>query len=120
MNSYMQAPLIPIQIERESPSHPWGFRLQGGADFKLTLSIKKVTQNSPAYNHLHAGDVLIGINGRDATMYTHQQAFDEIKNSGYQLNLMVRKGQYSLLKPVRPATKFNNQGVPVQNAYKRF
>ena len=23
MNSYMQAPLIPIQIERESPSHPW-------------------------------------------------------------------------------------------------
>ncbi len=39
----LTAPMIPICLERGDSSMPWGFRLQGGADYRLCLSVKKVT-----------------------------------------------------------------------------
>ena len=39
-------PTIPVQLERSSLDQNWGFRLQGGADFRLPLSIKKVRMTS--------------------------------------------------------------------------
>ena len=68
-----------------------GFRLQGGADYRLHLSVKKVTPNTPAHNRLHQGDVIVGIQGSDATPLSHQQATDLIRMAGPQLSLMVRK-----------------------------
>ena len=38
----LTAPMIPICLERGDSSMPWGFRLQGGADYRLCLSVKKV------------------------------------------------------------------------------
>ena len=38
----LTAPMIPICLERGDGSMPWGFRLQGGADYRLCLSVKKV------------------------------------------------------------------------------
>lgn len=35
-------PTVPVLLERSSLDQSWGFRLQGGADFRLPLSIKKV------------------------------------------------------------------------------
>ena len=35
-------PTMPVLLERSSLNQSWGFRLQGGADFRLPLSIKKV------------------------------------------------------------------------------
>ena len=37
----MSAP-VTIQLQRMSTMQPWGFRLQGGQDFRQELSIKKV------------------------------------------------------------------------------
>ncbi len=34
-----------FQLKREDYSQPWGFRIQGGADYRLYLSVKKVIQN---------------------------------------------------------------------------
>ncbi len=34
---------VTIQLQRMHPSQPWGFRLQGGQDFREELSVKKVT-----------------------------------------------------------------------------
>jgi C-terminal processing protease CtpA/Prc len=87
----MTAPMIPIYIERQDPTQSWGFRLQGGSDYRLSLSVKKVVPNSPAYNRLHPGDVIVAIQGQDATSLSHQQSHDLIKDSGNSLNLMVRK-----------------------------
>jgi hypothetical protein len=39
------SPLIPVVLEREDQSQPWGFRIQGGADYRLYLSVKKVRLN---------------------------------------------------------------------------
>ena len=85
------APMIPIILERQDPSVPWGIRLQGGTDYRLHLSVKKVSPNSPAHNKLHAGDVIVGIQGTDVSNFTHQQGSDLIKMSGCALNLLVRK-----------------------------
>ena len=38
-------PTIPLLIERSSLDERWGFRLQGGADFRIPLSIKKVSNS---------------------------------------------------------------------------
>ena len=65
--------------------------MQGGADYRLLLSVKKVTPNSFAYNRLHPGDVIVAIQGHDATSLSHQQGHDLIKMAGLTLNLMVRK-----------------------------
>ena len=46
----LTAPMIPILLERQDISQPWGFRLQGGADYRLLLSVKKILPNTPAHN----------------------------------------------------------------------
>ena len=51
----------------------------------------KVNPNTPAFNRLHVGDVIVSINGTDAAMLTHLQAHELIKSAGYNLNLVVRK-----------------------------
>jgi hypothetical protein len=35
-------PATPIFLERSGLDQSWGFRLQGGTDYRLPLSIKKV------------------------------------------------------------------------------
>lgn len=87
----MTAPMIPIVLERPDINQAWGFRLQGGSDYRLSLSVKKVLPNTPAHNRLHPGDVIVAIQGQDATGMSHQQSHDLIKSSGNALNLMVRK-----------------------------
>jgi C-terminal processing protease CtpA/Prc len=106
-----------------------------------------VTQNTPAANHLHVGDVIIQINGNDATRLTHQQSHDLIANAGLALTLQIRKGQYQVIKATQKPIKYTQTGIiikislsfknilnlistlkghtnltilPVQNAYKRF
>ena len=34
-----------VILQRDSESIPWGFRIQGGADYKEPLSVKKVSHN---------------------------------------------------------------------------
>lgn len=106
-----------------------------------------MTQNTPAANHLHVGDVIIQINGNDATRLTHQQSHDLIANAGLALTLQIRKGQYQVIKATQKPIKYTQTGIiikislslknilnliftlkghtnltilPVQNAYKRF
>ena len=47
------SPLIPVVLEREDQSQPWGFRIQGGADYRLYLSVKKVAQFRLFNDHIY-------------------------------------------------------------------
>jgi len=89
-----------VNMERTDPNQSWGFRLQGGVDFRERLSIKKVTPNTPAATvQLRPGDAIISIGGYDAQQLTHNQASQMIKSAGYMLQMTVDKGACSTIKP---------------------
>lgn len=81
-----------LTIQRHNEQQPWGFRLQGGKDFRMQLSIKKVERGSPCEGALKPGDAILAIGGNDATTLTHGQAQNLIKAAGNMLQMTVRKG----------------------------
>ncbi|CAF3272008.1 unnamed protein product [Rotaria socialis] len=122
-------PATPVELERSSLDQSWGFRLQGGADFRLPLSIKKVIPNSPSHNKIHPGDAVALIDGQDASSMTHNDAENLIRNS-LRLQLVVRRGQLNTIRPTKGTVKFNAAPNPrtnsalnntvTQNNYRRF
>jgi len=101
----MAAPLT-VQLRRNDAMTSWGFRLQGGTDFRAELSVKKVAPNTPAAQAgLNSGDAIVAINNYDTRQMTHGQASQIIKSSGNVLTMHVHKGHggmSSLLKPTGP------------------
>ncbi|CAF0918454.1 unnamed protein product [Didymodactylos carnosus] len=107
---YSALATMPLLLERSGLDQSWGFRLQGGADFRSGLSVKKVTANSPAHNKIYPGDGLVFIEGRDTSKMSHSEAEELIRNSF--------RGQYNFIRPVRPAVRFTQPGhnmVPALN-----
>lgn len=99
----MAAP-VTIQLQRTDSRQPWGFRLQGGRDFREPLSVKKVDPNTPAHGQLHAGDGIAAIGGYDSSQLTHAQASQMIRQAGVVLQLSIQKGLLSIrtIKPTGP------------------
>jgi len=96
-----------ISMKRSDRGVAWGFRLQGGTDFRIPLSIKKVTSDSPAgVSGLTDGDIIHQINGIPATEITHQQGINMIKSAGLELNLVAERQQASIIKPTMNPQKF--------------
>ncbi|CAF4123171.1 unnamed protein product [Rotaria socialis] len=84
---------VTVHLGREGTERPWGFRLQGGSDFSIPLSIQLVNPDTPAHAYgINAGDQVIAINGRNVANVTHQEAKMEITRSGNELELTVIKG----------------------------
>ncbi len=50
-----------------------------------------MTSGTPAHQKLHQGDVIVGIQGHDATMMSHQECHDFIASAGNSITLMIRK-----------------------------
>lgn len=98
----MAGPVTTVNLNRPSPHMSWGFRLQGGTDFRQELSVKKVEPNSPAHGQLNQGDAILSIGGYDARQMTHAQASQMIKNSTTSLQLTLQKGQFRSIKPTGP------------------
>ena len=40
---------IKVTLQRDSLQTPWGFRLQGGADFRTPFSVNKVTARQRSF-----------------------------------------------------------------------
>lgn len=59
--------------------------------YGILILLNQVTPNSPASNHLNAGDVIMAIEGKDCTRLTHQQSHDMIASCPHVLNLMIKK-----------------------------
>eukprot|EP00918_Siedleckia_nematoides_P062437 GHVU01136152.1.p1 GENE.GHVU01136152.1~~GHVU01136152.1.p1 ORF type:complete len:111 (+),score=8.47 GHVU01136152.1:370-702(+) len=98
---------VQIQIQRQGPMQPWGFRLQGGRDFRMELSVKKVSPNTPAQGKVQPGDAIKSIGGYDATQMTHRQASEMIQNTGQVLQLTVQKGMYDFGRQSKGLIKFS-------------
>lgn len=80
-----------VVLYRDSLHTPWGFRLEGGQDFKQPLTIQRVFQGSPAASDLLRGDVITAIHNEDARFLQHQEANDLIRNSGGSLTLGIKR-----------------------------
>ncbi|XP_077353492.1 PDZ and LIM domain protein 5b isoform X4 [Festucalex cinctus] len=74
-------------------SAPWGFRLQGGKDFGLPLTISRLTDGGKAAKaNMSIGDVILSINGISADSMSHLEAQNKIKASSVNLSLNLQRG----------------------------
>ncbi|THD24401.1 PDZ and LIM domain protein 2 [Fasciola hepatica] len=82
-----------VALRRHSSANPWGFRVQGGSDYKLQLTVCKAStqSGSPSEGVLHRGDAIISINGESARNLSHEQATEKIKSSGTDLQLTIAR-----------------------------
>uniref|UniRef100_G3U9F6 LIM domain binding 3 n=1 Tax=Loxodonta africana TaxID=9785 RepID=G3U9F6_LOXAF len=73
---------------------PWGFRLQGGKDFNMPLTISRITPGSKAaQSQLSQGDLVVAIDGVNTDTMTHLEAQNKIKSASYNLSLTLQKGR---------------------------
>ncbi|KAK1794130.1 hypothetical protein P4O66_011028 [Electrophorus voltai] len=71
---------------------PWGFRLQGGKDFNMPLTISRITPGSKAANgNLTQGDIILTIDGVSTEGMTHLEAQNKIKLATTKLSLSMQK-----------------------------
>uniref|UniRef100_A0A8C9L942 PDZ domain-containing protein n=1 Tax=Pavo cristatus TaxID=9049 RepID=A0A8C9L942_PAVCR len=71
---------------------PWGFRLQGGKDFNMPLTISRITPGSKAaQSQMNQGDLVVAIDGVNTDSMTHLEAQNKIKSASYNLSLTLQK-----------------------------
>ncbi|XP_076368224.1 PDZ and LIM domain protein 7-like isoform X7 [Tachypleus tridentatus] len=95
----MTSQMLTVKLLR-GENIPWGFRLQGGKDFSLPLSIQKVNPGSLAENAgLQTGDGVLKIQGQATENMRHKEAQDTIIRAGNSLELLVQRGDMKIWKP---------------------
>ncbi|KAM6056564.1 PDZ and LIM domain protein 7 isoform 3-T3 [Chlamydotis macqueenii] len=79
---------------------PWGFRLQGGKDFSMPLSISRLTPGGKAAQAgVGVGDWVLYIDGDSTGSMTHIEAQNRIRACGDRLCLTLSRAQNHLGKP---------------------
>ncbi|KAM8972760.1 PDZ and LIM domain protein 7 [Pelodytes ibericus] len=76
---------------------PWGFRLQGGKDFNMPLSISRLTPGGKAeVAGVNVGDWLLQIDGDNTTTMTHIEAQNRIRACSNKLSLGLSRFAHGL------------------------
>eukprot|EP00063_Salmo_salar_P053120 XP_014027955.1 PREDICTED: PDZ and LIM domain protein 5 isoform X12 [Salmo salar] len=71
---------------------PWGFRLQGGKDFNMPLTISRLTDlGKAAKARIAVGDVVLSIDGISTDGMNHLEAQNKIKACAGNLNLTLQR-----------------------------
>ncbi|KAG3275921.1 PDZ and LIM domain protein 5 isoform X3 [Ictidomys tridecemlineatus] len=71
---------------------PWGFRLQGGKDFKMPLTISSLKDGGKAFQaNVRIGDVVLSIDGISTQGMTHLEAQNKIKGCTGSLNMTLQR-----------------------------
>ncbi|XP_061915446.1 LIM domain-binding protein 3-like isoform X3 [Entelurus aequoreus] len=79
---------------------PWGFRLQGGKDFNMPLTISRISPGSKAaLANLVQGDAIVAIDGVSTEGMTHLEAQNKIKMATYNLALTMSKFKRPVVMP---------------------
>uniref|UniRef100_A0A3P9PE21 PDZ and LIM domain 5b n=1 Tax=Poecilia reticulata TaxID=8081 RepID=A0A3P9PE21_POERE len=111
---------------------PWGFRLQGGKDFCLPLTISRLTDGGKAVKAgMNIGDIILSINGISSEGMNHLEAQNKIKCMGFlwicflcmSVFTFIQEEPQEIIKPVpitHPApsttyTKPPSQPTPLYN-----
>ncbi|XP_050931064.1 PDZ and LIM domain protein 5a isoform X1 [Lates calcarifer] len=84
---------------------PWGFRLQGGKDFNMPLTISRLTDGGKAAKSgIAVGDLVLSIDGIATEGMNHLEAQNKIKSCADNLSLTLQKAP-SVPKPPPVAPK---------------
>uniref|UniRef100_A0A8C8SLI3 PDZ and LIM domain protein 7 n=1 Tax=Pelusios castaneus TaxID=367368 RepID=A0A8C8SLI3_9SAUR len=87
------------KVRLDGPA-PWGFRLQGGKDFNMPLSISRLTPGGKAAQAgVGVGDWVLSIDGENTSSLTHIEAQNKIRACGDQLSLGLSRVRNLLGKP---------------------
>ncbi|XP_059404806.1 PDZ and LIM domain protein 5-like isoform X4 [Carassius carassius] len=71
---------------------PWGFRLQGGKDFNMPLSISRLSDGGKAAKAgVAVGDLVLSIDGISTDSMNHLEAQNKIKSNTDKLSLSLQK-----------------------------
>ncbi|XP_070706093.1 PDZ and LIM domain protein 5b [Pempheris klunzingeri] len=71
---------------------PWGFRLQGGKDFCLPLTISRLTDGGKAAkSKMSVGDIILSIDGISTDSMNHLEAQNKIKACTGHLSLTLQR-----------------------------
>ncbi|XP_019381740.1 PREDICTED: PDZ and LIM domain protein 5 isoform X4 [Gavialis gangeticus] len=102
---------------------PWGFRLQGGKDFNMPLTISRLSDGGKAARaNVGIGDVVLTIDGISADGMTHLEAQNKIKACTGNLTMTLQRVA-STTKPepvtVQKVTTVTNNLEDVKNPPKR-
>nr|XP_015828217.2 PDZ and LIM domain protein 5a isoform X2 [Nothobranchius furzeri] len=90
---------------------PWGFRLQGGKDFSMPLTISRLTDGGKAAKSgIAIGDTVLSIDGISADGMNHLEAQNKIKNCTGNLSLTLQKAS-SVCKPPPVAPKGDRSDI---------
>ncbi|XP_063521699.1 PDZ and LIM domain protein 7 isoform X9 [Pongo pygmaeus] len=93
-----------FKVVLEGPA-PWGFRLQGGKDFNVPLSISRLTPGGKAAQAgVAVGDWVLSIDGENAGSLTHIEAQNKIRACGERLSLGLSRAQPVQSKPQKVQT----------------
>uniref|UniRef100_A0A087YKS1 PDZ and LIM domain 5a n=1 Tax=Poecilia formosa TaxID=48698 RepID=A0A087YKS1_POEFO len=88
---------------------PWGFRLQGGKDFNMPLTISRLSDGGKAAKGgVAVGDTVLSIDGVSTEGMNHLEAQNKIKNCTGNLSLTLQKAS-SVSKPPPVAPKKDNR-----------
>ncbi|XP_075677928.1 Z band alternatively spliced PDZ-motif protein 52 isoform X2 [Dermatophagoides pteronyssinus] len=100
---------VTAKLMRSDQSTPWGFRLQGGQEFSMPLSMAKVSEGSLADQAgVCLGDIILKINGKECDQLRHKDAQDLILTAGNYLELYLERGPMNTWKPtVTPVGSFD-------------
>ncbi|XP_076152473.1 LIM domain-binding protein 3b isoform X1 [Alosa pseudoharengus] len=91
---------------------PWGFRLQGGKDFNMPLTISRISPGSKAATgNLAQGDVIASIDGVSTEGMSHLEAQNKIKQATHKLVLTMQRSRRPA--PVPTATPRMDSPMPV-------
>uniref|UniRef100_A0A669AYZ1 PDZ and LIM domain protein 7 n=1 Tax=Oreochromis niloticus TaxID=8128 RepID=A0A669AYZ1_ORENI len=75
-----------------SGSPPWGFRLQGGKDFNMPLTVSRLTPGGKAAQAgIDVGDWVVAISDANAEEMTHVEAQNKIREASGSLTLTLSR-----------------------------
>ncbi|XP_061915443.1 LIM domain-binding protein 3-like isoform X2 [Entelurus aequoreus] len=96
---------------------PWGFRLQGGKDFNMPLTISRISPGSKAaLANLVQGDAIVAIDGVSTEGMTHLEAQNKIKMATYNLALTMSKFKRPVVMPT-PRMDISFPMIPHQQVF---
>ncbi|XP_035824146.1 trithorax group protein osa [Aplysia californica] len=107
-----------IWLQRSSTDIPWGFRLVGGREFGVPLSVQRVTPGSVAAAGLGPGDLVLKVGNVMATNLEHNDAMELVKQAGNILQLTIKKDP-SGSAPLSPGSSYGSQNsIQIDSGFK--